>query len=264
MLFEKSAVNQESKIGTKEIITPVLLVMAHAERSGIKSLSTSKIRALVRQSVILSESDEAPLKGRNDTKFDQIVRNLVSHNTLVNRGYVRYERPRTDQRTAPRMRLTPGGRAYLGIQCLSQIDAPSFDAASLNVGDENTPRINEREILLPALLLLAKLNADRDGAPVPMTELRQALKASVVVAPADAAPLKGRKDTKVDQVIRNLVSHGTLEKEGWVERSDKGLQVTQAGLGRLLEEFLQVLPAPDFSDVAADNKRAPRRAKVGR
>lgn len=265
MLFEQSAVNGDSKIGTKDIIKPVLLVMAHAERAGLTSLPTSQIRELVRQSVILSESDNAPLKGRTDTRFDQIVRNLVSHKTLLNLGYVRYETPRATQTSAAKMKMTARGRAYLATQCLSLIDAPSFADSPVNVGDAQTPRLNEQQVSIPALLLLAKLNADRDGAPVSTTELRQALKASIVVAPEDVAPLKGRTDTKVDQVIRNLVSHGTLEREGWIQRSDKGLKVTQSGLGRLLSEFLDVLPAPDFSALTSSNQAAKpaRRPRVG-
>ncbi len=265
MIFNNSTLG-EGKIGTRDIIKPVLLVMAHAERAGIATMPTSRIRELVRQSVILSEQDQAPLKNRSDSRFDQIVRNLVSHKTLINLGYVSYQTPRKDLPSPGEMRLTARGKAYLASQCLGLIELPSLEdnANSINVSDDpSVSRLGEEQIVIPALLLLAKLNADRDNNPVSTTDLRQALKSSIVVSPEDVAPLKNRKDTKVDQLVRNLISHGTLEKSGWVERSEKGLKVTQAGLVRLLGEFLDVLPAPDFGDKNDANVQAKRRVKVG-
>jgi hypothetical protein len=144
--------------------------------------------------------------------------------------------------------LTNKGKAYLASQCLNLIKLPETTGDISATTDH--PKSTESGLTVTALLMVAKLYAENDNKPVSMGDLRLAMKHSVSLSHEDMAPLKGRTDTKFDQTIRNFRSHGTLEKLGWVESSPKGMVPTQAGLARLLEEFVDVFPAPDFANSA--------------
>jgi hypothetical protein len=76
MLFSSSAVSPNHKIGSNDLIIPTLLVLAHAERAGLPAMTTQKLRPLVKNMLVLSEADNAPLKNRSDAKIDQSFRNL--------------------------------------------------------------------------------------------------------------------------------------------------------------------------------------------
>lgn len=58
-----------------------------------------------------SGEDAAPLDGRNDTKFTQIVRNLVSHregtNSMFTKGYAIYHKERES------IKITTAGKTFL-------------------------------------------------------------------------------------------------------------------------------------------------------
>lgn len=245
MLFNKSTMDPEAKITEADIVSPCLLLLAQAGTAGYEGLTTGQLRTLVRQVLVLSQSDQAPLAGRKDAKIDQVIRNLISHGTLTRTGFAQYQTPLNGKAQA-RLVLTESGRAHLMtnlLPLLGEVNPGNDD--TLRVSREAAP-LREEQIIMPALLVLAKLGATREDGCVQTTELRQALKTSMALAPEDVGRLKNRNDLKVDQIIRNLISHNTLSKSGWVERTQDGLKITQAGLARLLEDFLPSLPAPNF------------------
>ena len=67
----------------------------------------------------------------------------------------------------------------------------------------------------------------------------------------DIKPLKNRKDTKVDQVIRNLASHDTPVKRGYATRSKEGWQVSEKGKDFVLSIFLKKFGIQhDFEEIS--------------
>lgn len=73
-------------------------------------------------------------------------------------------------------------------------------------------RTKESDLIDPALALIAKYGDEEFGLEISV--LAKKLREIIKPAPEDLLPLKGRKDDRLSQVIRNLVSHRTLEKQG--------------------------------------------------
>lgn len=76
----------------------------------------------------------------------------------------------------------------------------------------NESRIRERDLVLPVLKLIAELGDPDTGLAI--TEIDKELRRRLELSDADRRILKGRKDDRFSQVVRNLVSHRTLEREG--------------------------------------------------
>lgn len=76
----------------------------------------------------------------------------------------------------------------------------------------NEKRTREADLVDPALALIAKYGDEDLGLEISI--LARKLRELVNPTTADLLPLKGRKDDRLSQVIRNLVSHRTLEKKG--------------------------------------------------
>lgn len=74
-----------SRIAENELIEPALDCLYDAP-NGI--VSTTELRDYLAQVLKPKGEDTEILDGRNDMKFDQKVRNLKSHKTLVKTGYV--------------------------------------------------------------------------------------------------------------------------------------------------------------------------------
>lgn len=85
-------------------------------------------------------------------------------------------------------------------------------------------RIKETDLIDPAVALIAKYGDPEYGLEISV--LSKKLREIINPAPEDLLPLKGRKDDRLSQVIRNLVSHRTLEKRG-LARYRKGLALTR-------------------------------------
>lgn len=71
-----------------DIILPTLHLLAD---SGENGLTTTAIKDKLGRVLDLSSADLEILSGRKDSHFSQIVRNLVSHNTLVRKGLATYK-----------------------------------------------------------------------------------------------------------------------------------------------------------------------------
>jgi len=100
-------------------------------------------------------------------------------------------------------------------------------------------RTKEADLILPALKILWDWREKLDLVPTSM--LSQEIRHAVVPTPYDLEPLKNRNDDRLSQVIRNLVSHRTLEKRGFAdyvastELGVKGYALTKQGIVHLNE-----------------------------
>jgi DNA-binding PadR family transcriptional regulator len=88
----------------EELVLPALFCISMKEE-----ISTSELIKQLSEIFQPEGEDAEILASRNDTKFSQKVRNLVSHRTLENKGYEKYEnRGRNGYHT-----ITPVGQRYL-------------------------------------------------------------------------------------------------------------------------------------------------------
>lgn len=70
---------------------PALRLLGECARPEV-GLSTQDLRAELRRSIKPNPEDLESLKGRNDDRLSQVLRNLISHRTLERRGLANYYR----------------------------------------------------------------------------------------------------------------------------------------------------------------------------
>lgn len=70
---------EEKRVKESEIVKPALKIIK--DNPGI---STSELIKELQKIIELYPGDKEILAGRNDTKFSQIVRNLISHKKIIN------------------------------------------------------------------------------------------------------------------------------------------------------------------------------------
>ena len=94
-----------AKLGEADITDAAMYALLNAG----EELSTSEVKARVRDLLEPAGINRAPLVNRNDEAIDQIIRNVVSHrdsqNNIIYRGYIDYNDGYWD--------LTDEGRNYL-------------------------------------------------------------------------------------------------------------------------------------------------------
>lgn len=76
-------------------------------------------------------------------------------------------------------------------------------------------RVRERDLVEPVLNLIASESDEYGGLDV--TRIDKLLRSRIRLSDEDKQILKGRKDDRFSQVVRNLVSHRTLERTGYAE-----------------------------------------------
>jgi len=105
-------------------------------------------------------------------------------------------------------------------------------------------KTRERDLIFPALKILYEYGADDQLVPTKI--LTKELRMSVPPTPADRIQLKGRKDDRFSQVVRNLVSHRTLERKGlatyqWEqETGEHGYMLTEMGIETLRQSGTKI------------------------
>jgi len=130
-------------------------------------------------------------------------------------------------------------------------------------------RISERDLVLPALYLIAK------NPGISTSELIADLAELLRPTGEDAEILEGRTDTKFSQIVRNLVSHHNLDQEGqgytvYEHREGQGYHhITEGGLAHVsgYEEALDYLfesglPYPEATQGLTDVAEA-RESGIG-
>lgn len=73
-------------------------------------------------------------------------------------------------------------------------------------------RTREIDLVIPALKILA--DSENPEVGIPTVELAKKLRLGTEPTEEDLEILQGRNDDRLSQVIRNLVSHRTLERRG--------------------------------------------------
>jgi predicted HNH restriction endonuclease len=94
-------------------------------------------------------------------------------------------------------------------------------------------RVLESDLVLPALQLL-------EVGELSTTQLIRGLRDIVLPEGEDIELLEGRKDDKFSQKVRNLKSHSTLEREGYVTYERRGHQ----GYWKITDQGLKVVQSP--------------------
>lgn len=96
------------RISERNLAIPALRAAA-GEPNG--EITTTKLIGVLEEQFQPEGDDATILDGRNDTKFSQIVRNLVSHKnastSIIKRGYAIHDEQ------AESLRITDEGRAFL-------------------------------------------------------------------------------------------------------------------------------------------------------
>jgi transcriptional regulator with XRE-family HTH domain len=104
-----AGVQYEGRIKERDTYLPVLKILDEQQGGFMKTADL--IRALEEWFAPKGEDAEI-LSGRSDTKFSQIVRNIVSHRTtaanLIGSGYAEYHKGKRG------LSITTAGRLYLG------------------------------------------------------------------------------------------------------------------------------------------------------
>lgn len=233
-IFADSTLSDQSVVQERDLVAPILLVLAQAERHKHGPVSTFQLHTVLRQIIELSEADEEIVRRSSVTRFQRTVQNVISHDLLTRDNFI--------VREENGWKITPKGRAHL-LDYLFQ-DIRELDSQG-KVDFESKTRLVESIVAFHMLVRLAELQRDNDK-PVPLTRLRKDIKASLPLSMSDLGALKNRNDSKIDQIIRNVISHNTLTKKGHATRSDKGLVITVAGKAHVLDNMLEAFPAPDF------------------
>ena len=70
-------------LSENQLVVPALIAMLNSPNG---SILTSDLIDHISQQFVLDDRDLSPLLNRNDEKYTQIVRNLKSHKTFVNKG----------------------------------------------------------------------------------------------------------------------------------------------------------------------------------
>jgi len=87
----------------------------------------------------------------------------------------------------------------------------------------------EHQLKRPILEALA----ESEGGKLTTTQLRRKLRKALPLAAEDLAPLSGRSDQRIDQIIRNVKSHRTSAgnpfAEGLLSESPGGFRITDMG-----------------------------------
>lgn len=106
--LEAPGVRYHSRISESDTYLPVLDLLDHAPGGFLK---TSEIILGLEGYFRIAGEDAEILENRSDTKFSQVVRNIVSHKTspknLIGMGYAEHDKARKG------LRITKEGRVYL-------------------------------------------------------------------------------------------------------------------------------------------------------
>jgi hypothetical protein len=237
-MLSPNLTDSQATVREEDLKIPTLIVLAKASQAKIPGITVSELADALESINNLSAADQAITPGDRVSRFRRQVLNLISHNTLQSQGWISPKAPAAGQ-TATRYVITSEGRAQLARVAIAGIGMPSAARPAVSA----TSRTLEKSIAIPALFILANLEMDM-GSPVPMSMLRKALKNILPSSPADMVILAGRTDTRLDQVIRNLISHSTLETDKWMKRTPEGMTVTNVGYGVLLDTLIGALPTP--------------------
>jgi hypothetical protein len=241
MLLNPSLTDPSAPVREEHLKFPTLLVLAKAQQAKLSGLTSNELVQALESITTMSAADREVTPGDRVSRFRRQALNLISHGTLQDAGLIGSRPAKTSEADQSRRYfLTSKGRTAVAKEMISAIGMPS----SARPAASPDSRTGEKAIAKPALFILATLEMAMQG-PVPMTTLRRALRSVLPKSEEDLAILKNRKDARIDQVIRNLISNQTLTKEGWIKRHDTGaMSLTNAGYSVVLDPLLKRVPTP--------------------
>ena len=266
-MFKETGDPQEA-LRTRDVMMPALLVLAQADRIGAEGVTSAQVEQALESALPLSSMDREKQEGRS-SRFSRTVRNtIVSHQTLEKQGLARRLRA-SEANPLVRLRITAKGQSLLCDHMLDMLSESLPTLESL-AASEPTPRVvegaarmGEAELVNLAVLVLALAQKANEDRPVGTTLLRRAIKTRLQVSPEDAQVLAGRRDTKIDQILRNLLgSHDALTRFRFATRNEEGLAITAKGKAHLLNTVLLAsVPAPPSIRSAAPSAAGARRPR---
>lgn len=244
LLLGRSLIDPSARTAEKDLVLPILLAAAKADQIGLAGVTSNQLyRALV-PLVSLSPADVAPGRAdrKNVTALQQTFRNAFSHGLFDGLlDQVKFEQA---GQTVDGYRITPAGRSRLLESLL--VDAPELRTDEVLTVVAGPSRIMEDMVARQILVRLAELQRGDNAKPISITALRKDVKAELPLSLLDIQILKDRSDTRIDQVIRNVISHNTLTKNGLVNRDSRGLLITDKGKTLVLEMILEKMSPPNF------------------
>lgn len=233
MFFKTPSAN--IKALQENLVVPTLFVLAQAARNK-ETVSFAQLSDAVIKSM-------APETNEDAQKMKRALFDMLGKRELVKSGLASYAKARAEG-APPILNITQRGMAVLGRRFVDMIELPNLQK-ELTVNPE-APRNLEQSLLMPMLVTLVKMHEEY-GLPVKMGQWREGTKRILNLSPEDMGSLVNRSDTKIDQVMRNIRSHNTLRRMGWVIETKDGYIPTEKGMARVAEEFLPILPVPNFT-----------------
>ena len=235
-LFGTSLLDDEQAVQEKDLVFPILLLLAEASQNKHGPVTTYQMYTAFKNTFAMSPTDNEVVRSdRNLTRFKRTLQNVFSHDLLTRDKWI--------ERNGEGWEITPRGRAHL-LDLITPLHETAPTPGQMNVVEKGD-RVIEGMVAIQILSRLADLQKDNQT-PVTLTQLRREVKSMLPLTVADLHPLKNRSDTRIDQVIRNVISHNTLTKDGWCTRSEKGLVITDKGKAHLLDYVLQNEKMFDF------------------
>jgi hypothetical protein len=244
-LISPSLQNPQSEVNVTDLLAPALLVLSKAHEAKMPGVTLPQMTEALRR--LNRRTPGAPTDAIDP--FAATVSKLVG---AMRQLGLSYEHRRTATVAPGVFVLAAKGKALLAKNLIGGI---GFSKSAPPAGQGRTL---EKAIIKPALFYIA-LRGLETGKPVPMSDVRVNLREALPKSEGDLAILLNRKDAKIDQVIRNLISHNALVRNGWVKRTEEGLSVTNAGYAALLPDLVRSLPSPPLFD-APPPVAAPRRS----
>lgn len=105
-------------------------------------------------------------------------------------------------------------------------------------------RITESQLVLPALYVM-----HNNGGTISTSTLITALTNIMHPTGEDVKTLDNRADTKFSQIVRNLKSHSTFERNGYANNNQDGFEISDLGKEYLShnQEIIEYLLSNDFN-----------------
>lgn len=244
LLLGRSLIDPQARTAEKDLVLPILLAAAKADQIGLAGVTSSQLYRALMPLVSLSQADLAPGRAdrKNVTALQQTFRNAFSHGLFDGLlDAVQFDQAGQAQEG---YRITPRGRSRLLESLLA--DAPELRTDEVLTVVAGPSRIIEDMVARQILIRLAELQPGDKAKPIAITALRKDVKSELPLSLMDIQILKDRSDTRIDQVIRNVISHNTLTKNGLVKRDERGLLITDKGKTLVLEMILEKMPPPSF------------------
>ena len=128
----------EKRISETELVLPALYFISRES-----DITTSRLKELLVELLKPTGKDAEIARGRADTYFEQKVRNLVSHRTLLSKGYATYDRRDNDGVHT----ITEAGEVFLqtNIEVLEYLFSGDFNYDDIRSSSVNITKMEDQK-----------------------------------------------------------------------------------------------------------------------